>query len=187
MPRSYFINGDLTFINNELMQTVFAHKHLRDQMILAMKNQGTVTDDTVQIDNISPECAEVESSITTYIDIIETLLEGGPNRVDIVEPNPNSTGNWTTLSSYTNINILPWTGLLDKTYRECETVASALTSLFENIRETLTTGPQTATVAYPDYIDGENKIFDLYYEDGTAVQTEPNENLFIALQWCNAT
>ena len=178
---SYFINGDLTFINNELMQTVFAHKHLRDQMILAMKNQGTVTDDTVQIDNISPECAEVESSITTYIDIIETLLEGGPNRVDIVEPNPNSTGNWTTLSSYTNINILPWTGLLDKTYRECETVASALTSLFENIRETLTTGPQTATVAYPDYIDGENKIFDLYYEDGTAVQTEPNENLFIAL------
>ena len=149
-------------------------------MIAAMRNQGAVTDDSIRIDSSTPACAEVESSITTYIDIVESILEGGPNRVDLVEQNPNSAGYYTTFTSYSNYNILP-DPLLQSELKECEEVVSALDSLFENVRETLTTGPETATVSYPDYINGENTIFELYYDDGTPVDTEPNENLFIAL------
>jgi len=178
---SYFVNSELTFINNELTQTLFAHKHLRDQMILAMRNQGAVTDSNVTSDNVNPECAEVESSITTYIDIVENLLEGGPNRVAIVEANENSRGNWTTLRSYSNINILPDPELVSGVFKECEEVASAIDSLYENIRETLITGEGTSAVSYADYIDNENKIFELYYEDGTPLDTDLNEDLFIGL------
>ena len=32
-----------------------------------------------------------------------------------------------------------------------------------------------------DYIDGKNKIFELYYEDGIEVSTDPNEDLLIAI------
>ena len=177
---SYFIDGDLNFIKNELNETVYAHKVLRDLMIAAMRNQGDVTDDSIRIDSSSPACAEVASSITTYIDIIESILEGGPDRVDTVEQNANSTGYWTTFISYSNYNILPDPLLLTE-LKECEEVASALDSLFENVRQTLTTGPETASLSYPDYINGENTIFELYYEDGTPVDTEANENLFIAL------
>ena len=177
---SYFVDGDLNYINDELNETVYAHKVLRDLMIAAMRNQGDITDDSIRIDSSSPACAEVASAITTYIDVVENILEGGPDRVDTIQQNPNSTGYWTTFTSYSNYNILPDLLLLSE-LKECEEVASALDSLFENVRETLTTGPHTASLSYPDYIDGENKIFELYYEDGTPVDTELNENLFIAL------
>ena len=178
---SYFVDNELTFINNELMQTVFAHKHLRDQMILAMRNQGAVTDDNVKDDSVNPDCAEVESTITTYIDVVESILEGGPNRIGIIESNENSRGNWTTIRTYSNINILPDPDLSNGNFRECEEVASAIDSLYENIRETLVTGEGTAAISYADYIDSENKIFELYYEDGTPLDTDPNEDLFIGL------
>jgi hypothetical protein len=177
---SYFVDGNLNYIKDELNETVYAHKVLRDLMIAAMRNQGSVKDNSIRIDSSSPACAEVASSITTYIDIVESILEGGPNRVDTVEQNSNSTGYWTTFTSYSNYNILPDPLLLSE-LKECEEVASALDSLFENVRETLTTGPQTSSISYPDYINGENTIFELYYEDGTPVDTEINENLFIAL------
>lgn len=178
---SYFIDNELTFINNELMQTVFAHNHLRDQMILAMRNQGVVTDDNVTDDSVNPDCIEVESSITTYINVVESILEGGPNRIAIIEPNENSRGNWTNLRTYTNINILPDPELSNGIFKECEEVASAIDSLYENIRQTLITGAGTSTISYADYIDNENKIFELYYEDGTPLNTDPNEDLFIGL------
>ena len=43
------------------------------------------------------------------------------------------------------------------------------------------TGVGTVALSRADYIDGKNTIFELYYEDGTGVATEKNENLFIAL------
>ena len=42
-------------------------------------------------------------------------------------------------------------------------------------------GTGTVTLSNPDYFDGENKVFDLYYEDGSGVDTQVNEDLFIAL------
>jgi len=185
---AYFNNYKLNHVAGELRETIYAYNQARDLMIQAMKNQisGTtiiapVTDSLVRIDTTAPYCAEVESTITTYAQIVEDTLEGGPDRIAVVPQNSNSTGNWTTLRSYSNINILPDPKLVNGTLKECEEVASALDSLYENIRETLTTGEGTAAVSYPDYIDNENTIFDLYYEDGTPVSTDPKEDLFIAL------
>ena len=42
-------------------------------------------------------------------------------------------------------------------------------------------GPGSIPVSYPDYIDGKNKIFELYYEDGSSVATDPNEDLLIGI------
>lgn len=185
---AYFNNYKLNHVAGELRETIYAYNQARDLMIQAMRNQisGTtiitpVTDSLVRIDTTAPYCAEVESTITTFAQIVEDTLEGGPDRIAVVPQNPNSTGNWTTLRSYSNINILPDPKLVNGTLKECEEVASALDSLYENIRATLTTGEGTALVSYPDYIDNENTIFDLYYEDGTPVSTDPKEDLFIAL------
>ena len=185
---SYFNNYKLNHIAGELRETIYAYNQARDLMILAMRNQisgntiiAPATDPLVRIDTTAPYCAEVESTITTFAQIVEDTLEGGPDRIAVVPQNPNSTGNWTTLRSYTNINILPDPQLVNGILKECEEVASALDSLYENIRATLTTGEGTASVSYPDYIDNENTIFDLYYEDGTPVSTDPKEDLFIAL------
>ena len=65
-----------------------------------------VTDPLVRDDTSAPLCAEVESILTSYAQIVEDILEGGPDRIDITPENENSRGNWTTLRSYTNINIL---------------------------------------------------------------------------------
>jgi len=185
---SYFNNYKLNHVSGELNETIYAYNQARDLMIQAMKNQisGTtiiapVTDSLVRVDTTAPYCAEVESTISTYAQIVEDTLEGGPDRIEVISQNSNSTGNWTTLRSYSNINILPDPLLVNGTLKECEEVASALDSLYENIRETLTTGEGTAAISYADYIDNENTIFDLYYEDGTPVSTDSKEDLFIAL------
>ena len=64
---------------------------------------------------------------------------------------------------------------------KCADVLAALDTLSEVVRVILTTGPDSVAVGYPDYFNGENTIFDLYYEDGTPVDTETNEDLWIAL------
>ena len=64
---------------------------------------------------------------------------------------------------------------------KCADVLAALDTLSEVIRVILTTGPGSVEVGYPDYFNGENTIFDLYYEDGKPVDTETNEDLWIAL------
>ena len=157
-------------------------------MIDAMLNQisgstiiAPYTDPLVRVDTSTPLCAEVKSAITTFAQIVEDTLEGGPDRIEVIPANENSIGNWTTLRTYSNINILPDPQLVNGVLKECEDVASSLDSLYENIRTTLVTGKGTAVVSNPDYIDGENTVFDLYYEDGTPVSTDNNENLFIAL------
>ena len=77
---------------------------------------------------------------------------------------------------YVDPDILSDTGPV-----KCEDVTSALDTLYEVMRVILTTGPGSVKVGHPDFIDGENKIFDLYYEDETPVSTEENEDLLIAL------
>ena len=185
---AYFYKGDINHVKGELRETIYAYNQARDLMIAAMLNQisGTtiiapVTDSLVRIDTTSPYCAEVQSAITTYAQIVEDTLEGGPDRIEVIPQNENSAGNWTTLKTYSNINILPDVQLVNGILKECEEVASALDSLYENVRATLVTGVGTATVSRADYIDGENTEFELYYEDGTAVSTQPREDLFIAL------
>ena len=185
---AYFNNYKINHVGNELLETIYAYNIARNLMISAMRNQisgSTIifpyTDPEIRIDTQSPYCAEVESAITNYAQIVEDILEGGPDRLDIIRENESSTGNWTTLRTYVNKNILPDPNLLNGVFTECEEVASSLDSLYEIIRSTLTTGPGTVEKTNPDYVDNENKEFDLYYLDGTPVVTEENENLFISI------
>jgi len=185
---SYFVNNKRVHIAKELIESIYAYNQAAILMIDAMLNQisGTtiiapIIDSNVRIDTVNPYCQEVKSAILTYAQIVEDILEGGPGRIDTIPQNPNSTGYWTNLRSYSNYNLIADPGLKYNTFTECEDVASSLDSLYENIRETLTTGPGTADISKPDYFNGENTIFDLYYTDGSPVNTQENENLFIAL------
>ena len=56
---------------------------------------------------------------------------------------------------------------------------SALGSLFDNISDVL--NGQTVDTALPDYFDGENVDFELYYTDNTPVKTSKNEDLFVGI------
>ena len=185
---AYYNNYKLNHVKNELNETVYAYNVARDLMIAAMKNQisgstiiAPITDPLVRDDTVAPECAEVESAITNYALIVEKILEGGPDRMDITPENPNSTGYWSSLRTYTNKNILPDPLLVNGTLSECEEVASALDSLYSNLKQTLITGPGAVEVSNPDYVNNENTVFDLYYEDGSPVYTDKDENLFISI------
>ena len=86
------------------------------------------------------------------------------------------TGTYTTVTPYANSNII-----VDSATDKCADVVSAITTLGDIIDKTLAGGVGTVPISYPDYIDGKNKIFELYYEDGTGVSTDPNENLLIGI------
>jgi len=81
-----------------------------------------------------------------------------------------------TVPPYINNNII-----VDPDPNKCADVVSAISTLGEIIEKTLAGGVNTVPISYPDYIDGKNTIFELYYEDGTGVSTDPNENLFIGI------
>ena len=86
------------------------------------------------------------------------------------------TASFTTVEPYTNPNII-----VDTDSNKCANVIAALETLYGVIKTTMQTGVGTVALSRADYIDGKNTIFELYYEDGTGVATEKNENLFIAL------
>ena len=52
--------------------------------------------------------------------------------------------------------------------------------LFDNISDVL--NGQTVDTALPDYLDGENVDFELYYTDNTPVKTSKNEDLFVGIK-----
>ena len=179
--RSFFVGNDMTHLYGELPEALYAFHQARDLMIKAMRNQGAVTDSSIRIDNQVPLCAQIESAIATYVSSAEVILERGVNAVELIRQNNNDSGYWSNTQSYTNINILPDPQLVNGVLKECEDVSSALDSLYENVRQTLNTGVGTSSISKPDYINNENNIFELYYTDGTAVDTEVNEDLFVAL------
>tara|TARA_B100000579_G_scaffold137309_2_gene111423 strand:+ start:748 stop:9207 length:8460 start_codon:yes stop_codon:yes gene_type:complete len=86
------------------------------------------------------------------------------------------TGTYTTVPPYINTNII-----VDPDPNKCADVVAALSTLGEVIEKTLAGGVGTIPISYPDYIDGKNTIFELYYEDGTGLSTDPNENLLIGI------
>ena len=185
---AYFNNYKLNHIQGELLETIYANEVARDLMILAMRNNisgstiiAPVTDPLVRTDNLTPYCADVESAISSYINVVTTILQGGPNRILATPENESSTGYWTTLQTYVNKNILPDPLLVNATLSECEEVASALDSLYDGIKSTLITGPGSVEVSLPDYTNNENTIFDLYYEDGGVVDLDDDENLFVSI------
>ena len=87
------------------------------------------------------------------------------------------TGEYTTLDPFIDLNIRTGSPFTPK----CADVESALDQLYENLKATIVTGPGTAVMSLPDYVNNENKIFDLYYADGEEVVTDTNENLMVSI------
>ena len=174
--KDYPYGEELYYISGQLTETISTFAYARDLMIQAMRNQLPGTDPDVLVDSISPVCAEVESTINTYHDIVNTILTEGRGLVEKTKQNPNKSGNWTNTVTYSNYNILG-DPLLPA--EECSTVMSAMDSLHDNLSDAIR--EESVTRSLPDYIDGETKEFELYWDDNTVVNTEEDEDLFLTI------
>jgi len=172
----YPYGEQLYYISGQLTETVATFAYARDLMITAMRNQGAVTDPSILVDSVSPVCAEVESALNTYHGIIDTILTEGRGLVEKTSQNPNKAGNWTPTLTYSNYNILE-DALIPA--QECNTVISAMDALYDNLSDTV--NEESVTRSLPDFIDGETKEFELYWDDNTAVNTEEDEDLFLTI------
>ena len=187
----YYVKADypssenLLSINGELTESLAAFEYAKDLMVQAMRNSlvaGTytniapVTDPAVLVDSLSPYCAEVESSLDTFYGIVNTILTEGRGLVEITKQNPNKSGNWSQSLTYSNYNIIG-DPLLPA--QECNDVISSVDALFGNVRDIL--AQNSVTKALPDFIDGETKEFELYWDDNTEVILEEDEDLFVTL------
>ena len=159
-----------------LTEALATFSYAKDLAIQAMRNQLPFTDPNALVDSVSPVCAEVESTLNTYHSIVNTILAEGMGLVDKTTQNPNKSGNWTPTLTYSNYNII---GDANIPFQECNTVASAISSLYDNLDDIINLKSVTRTL--PDYIDGETKEFELYWDDNTAVDSEKDENLFLSL------
>ena len=171
--------------SNEIDATVFAWTTLSATLNQAMRQDydgqtvngvSFITDSNVAVDNQFPYCAEVASAIDSMTGIMIDIIETGTGAVDPTAINSTKQGNWTSLKAYTNYTIIPDTNLPTG---ECDDVISSIDSLYDNLDDVLT--EQSVTKSLPDYVDGENKEFELYWEDGTPVSTEEDEDLFLSL------
>ena len=135
-----------------------------------------VEDTSIALDNQLPYCAEVESAIDSMISIVNDIIDNGTGAVDATPINANKPGNWTPSTPYTDYNIIPDTALPDG---ECDDVVSSVDSLYDNVESVLNS--QLVAKTLPDYVDGENKIFEMYWDDGSEVDTEEDEDLFLSL------
>ena len=135
-----------------------------------------VTDNTIAVDTTSPACAEVISAIDTMIGSFKEIIANGTGAIEIVSSNTNKAGNWTNDLTYSNYNIIADAQLVAQ---ECDNVVSAMDSLYSNVQNII--NEVAVTRSLPDFIDGENKIFELYWDDSTAVDTEVDEDLFLTI------
>jgi len=185
--KSYYIGNRVKHINNELAESVAAYKFAVSLMVLAMRGSlpsGNYTNETPYYDtNILddpnqyfPQCAEVESALNSYAGIIDTLLMDG---IGLIQPEPENNqraGNWTTRRTYSNYNLIPDPLLLAE---ECNNVVESIKSLNGVLDGVLNNGPNSVPKTNPDFIDGENTDFELYYEGGARVKTAPSEDLLV--------
>ena len=181
----YPYSENLLSINNELTESLAAFEYAKDLMVLAMRNTlaaGTYTsitpviDNTILVDSQTPYCSEVESALDTYYGIVDTILSEGRGLVTITPQNPNRAGNWSRTLTYSNYNIIEDPLLLAQ---ECDDVISSVDSLFGNISTIL--AQQSVTQALPDFIDGETKEFELYWDNNDPVNVQEDEDLFVTL------
>ena len=174
--KEYPYGEELYYISGQLTETVATFAYARDLMIQAMRNQLPGQDPNVLVDSLSPTCADVESTLNTYHSIVNTILTEGRGLVEKTPVNQNKSGNWTGTVTYSNYNILG-DPLLPA--EECTTVISSMESLYDNLSSVIK--EESVTRSLPDYIDGETKDFELYWDDNTAVDTEEDEDLFLTI------
>ncbi len=76
--QQYFTGTSLnSALQGEVTQSVTAFNSARDEMILAMRNLGVITDPSVTADPGTPDCANVASAITTLSLIVTSNLTSG--------------------------------------------------------------------------------------------------------------
>jgi hypothetical protein len=139
---SYFKGNLLSFIDNELQETIAAFNKAKELMILAIRNWQTDLSGTVYspvysliepyIDNslvidvdgegipVFPPCADVELSIENYFNIIQFILENGENTVEVQQPTFKTTI-FVKSGVYTEQNpvvLPPNTGIVGDNLRE---------------------------------------------------------------------
>ncbi len=186
--RGYPYGEELTYINRSSTETaaaIAAWDQLAILMNSAMRNTlgaGTYTsitpfvDATVAADTQFPYCQEVESSINTFVSIVKDIIANGSGVVESIKQNENKSGYWSVTPTYSNYNII---GDPLLTAEECNDVISSVNSLYGNLDDVLNSTLVDKTL--PDYVDGETKEFEMYWDDGSAVSTEKDENLLITI------
>ena len=105
------------------------------------------------------------------------LIEYATNLVKLAIVNWNNVqyiGTYTSEDSYINSNII-----VDPSNPVCADVTSSVDSLFANVEDVLNQNEVDRTL--PDYVDGETRVFELYWDDSTEVITEEDEDLFISI------
>jgi hypothetical protein len=185
--QSYYDKNRLRYINDKLSESLKAFEYATSLMTSAMRNllpEGTFTneisyvDETILEDIDPPACQKVASTLNSYYNSINTILTIGKNLVVITPENEQRTGNWTPIRTYSNYGIIKDVPIFNT---ECQEVVSSLLILYNSIQDTLLNGANFISRALPDYFNGENTTFDLYYEDGSIVKTDNNENLIVSL------
>jgi hypothetical protein len=184
----YPYGEELTYINRTTEETaaaIDAWETLGILMISAMRNQlssGTYTsivpviDGNILVDPITPVCQEVASSINTMIGTVKDIIENGAGVIEVTRINQNKSGFWSNTETYSNYNLIDDPLLLAQ---ECNDVISSVNSLYSNVSDIL--DKKTVSRTLPDYVDGENKSFELYWENGDEVITDNDENLFVTI------
>ena len=110
------------------------------------------------------------------IDIVKDIIARGAGVVAITPINTNKAGKWSTTLTYSNYNIIQDPTILTS---ECADVVTSINSLYSNVKNIL--DKKSAKRTLPDYVDGENKTFELYWDDGSEVITEKDEDLFLTI------
>lgn len=187
----YYFANKLNYINDELSETISAFEYSIALMLEAIENPGlpfqTLGYD-VALDEENPldRCVEVKSAINSYKEIYTSILENGPNLIQRDFGNVQKSGNYTDLLTYSNYNLIDDDELQLATQingiwfaSECANVISSLYTLHQSLDEILTTSADSVELTPPDYINGENKIFDLYTDDGQIFKTLEFEDLLV--------
>ena len=126
----------------------------------------TIFSDNDEYDYITKNLTESLDIFSYATDLVKLAINNW-NNIQYV-------GSWTTVKSFINSTIIE-----DPSDPNCADVISSIDLLFNNVDQIL--NGDSANRSLPDYVDGENKIFELYWEDGSEVITEEDEDLFITI------
>jgi hypothetical protein len=188
---SYFKGNLLSFINNELQESIATFNKAKDLMILAIRNWQTDSLGTVYspvysliepyIDNslvvdvdsednpVFPPCADVELSIENYFNIIQFILENGENTVEIQQPTFKTTI-FVKSGVYTEQNpvvLPPNTGIVGDNLREVTILpANPTEDVFYLNNGSYITGVTFSNHLYPSAVGSFPKV-----KVGNTVQT----------------
>ena len=189
----YFVANQLNYVVNELTETIAAYNFAFELMKDAIENPGAPFETVnyeVQPDVENPlnVCAQVKSTIDSFAGIYSDTLTNGPNLIQRSFTNPQRSGEYTNILTYSNYNILDDTDLLNSTEidgvwfgAECANVISALYTLRLSLDSVLVNGTNFVEISLPDYFNGENTLFELYKDEGDILKTEINEDLLVFL------